>query len=650
MIFMADETKELLIKISATTELLRSQLASAERSVAQFEGRTNASLTKVDGGFARLNKSFGVGKAALAGFVGGLTSGLIGQLGQIPGALSRAAQSGLEYASSLGEQAQALGVGTRFMQEFRFAVEQNGGTLEDADNALGKFSVNLGKAFDGGKQAGDAFKRLGLDLNQLKAASDSERFEMVADAIARIKDPAQLSASSVAVFGKGARAIIPTLQAGAAGFRDQAAAARELGLILSDEQIQNADKTADKIQALNRALQAKIAGAVADNASAIGSLTNALVKLGSEAVTAASRYLNFRRISTLSAGGAGTQDAANDLLSTKEGRNQLYNSIVDRQRRGVLVDGVATITSPQQRERNRQILEGQRQAVIRAEVAARRLDAARARAGAGRPPAVSSVVDTPARSGGAGSSGRGGSRVSALKKDAEETLPSLQEIRDLLNDIDIDPTGSPQTRISQAFGGGENFLQEALQERDRRREIDQELENEKLQRGEETFRTLSGLYEDVFRRGTGSIWENFKSIGNSVISDVLAKFTISTIAGKSVGGLSGILTSSLTSLGFGGFFAGGGQPPLGKVSVVGERGPELFVPRIAGSVIPNHALGGQQIVVHVAASEYFDARVERVSVGANLPIMRQVGQAAMVGGASEAQRQLLKKSSRRLGR
>jgi hypothetical protein len=42
----------------------------------------------------------------------------------------------------------------------------------------------------------------------------------------------------------------------------------------------------------------------------------------------------------------------------------------------------------------------------------------------------------------------------------------------------------------------------------------------------------------------------------------------------------------------GGGYADGGQPPVGKVSLVGERGPELFVPSGSGTVIPNHALGG----------------------------------------------------------
>lgn len=43
---------------------------------------------------------------------------------------------------------------------------------------------------------------------------------------------------------------------------------------------------------------------------------------------------------------------------------------------------------------------------------------------------------------------------------------------------------------------------------------------------------------------------------------------------------------------FGGGFAAGGLPPTGKVSVVGEKGPELFIPGTSGRIVPNHELGG----------------------------------------------------------
>ena len=49
-------------------------------------------------------------------------------------------------------------------------------------------------------------------------------------------------------------------------------------------------------------------------------------------------------------------------------------------------------------------------------------------------------------------------------------------------------------------------------------------------------------------------------------------------------------------------FANGGRPPVGRPSLVGERGPELFVPDRAGTIIPNHAMGSTNIVVNVDAS------------------------------------------------
>ena len=35
-------------------------------------------------------------------------------------------------------------------------------------------------------------------------------------------------------------------------------------------------------------------------------------------------------------------------------------------------------------------------------------------------------------------------------------------------------------------------------------------------------------------------------------------------------------------------FANGGRPPVGRPSIVGERGPELFVPNTAGNIMTNN--------------------------------------------------------------
>ena len=61
------------------------------------------------------------------------------------------------------------------------------------------------------------------------------------------------------------------------------------------------------------------------------------------------------------------------------------------------------------------------------------------------------------------------------------------------------------------------------------------------------------------------------------------------------------INSALSFLGF----ANGGRPPVGKASLVGERGPEMFVPSTAGTIIPNNKIGGgtiNNITINVDAS------------------------------------------------
>ena len=48
--------------------------------------------------------------------------------------------------------------------------------------------------------------------------------------------------------------------------------------------------------------------------------------------------------------------------------------------------------------------------------------------------------------------------------------------------------------------------------------------------------------------------------------------------------------------------AAGGPVSGGTPYVVGEKGPELFVPNSSGNIVPNHAMGGANIVVNVDAS------------------------------------------------
>ena len=98
-------------------------------------------------------------------------------------------------------------------------------------------------------------------------------------------------------------------------------------------------------------------------------------------------------------------------------------------------------------------------------------------------------------------------------------------------------------------------------------------------------------------QGTKTLGEAAKSILND-LSSTLIKLGVNTILGGIAPGIFGGLPKLLP-------FANGGRPPVGKPSIVGEKGPELFVPRSSGTIIPNDKLAGggsTNISVNVDAS------------------------------------------------
>ena len=86
----------------------------------------------------------------------------------------------------------------------------------------------------------------------------------------------------------------------------------------------------------------------------------------------------------------------------------------------------------------------------------------------------------------------------------------------------------------------------------------------------------------IFGQALGGGGDGKKKLGGS----------LGTIAGSFLGPVGTIAGGFLGNLLP---FANGGNPPVGKASIVGERGPELFVPSKSGTIIPNHELGGESV-------------------------------------------------------
>ena len=105
--------------------------------------------------------------------------------------------------------------------------------------------------------------------------------------------------------------------------------------------------------------------------------------------------------------------------------------------------------------------------------------------------------------------------------------------------------------------------------------------------------TVASSLESAFSQwiqGTQVHWKEFmQGLQADLAKLAFKKGVESLLLGTATGG--GGLVAGLAGL-FGGFKAEGGPVSGGKAYMVGERGPEMFVPQGAGSIIPNHGLSG----------------------------------------------------------
>jgi lambda family phage tail tape measure protein len=176
---------------------------------------------------------------------------------------------------------------------------------------------------------------------------------------------------------------------------------------------------------------------------------------------------------------------------------------------------------------------------------------------------------------------------------AEELAAGLQSIAEGYRGI-----AAAQTEVltnSQTFASGlaETFAAYA------------ESANNAASQAKTYFETFTGGMEDALVKFVQTGKLSFKDLANSLIADLIRIQTRKIITGLFGGGGGGGILGGL----FGGLFGGGstkagaavlglpgyangGNIPAGQLSVVGERGPELFMPQSAGKIIPNTALGG----------------------------------------------------------
>lgn len=171
-----------------------------------------------------------------------------------------------------------------------------------------------------------------------------------------------------------------------------------------------------------------------------------------------------------------------------------------------------------------------------------------------------------------------------------DRLAKEKEVNDLINERKNATIANQEVTAAQQKDFGQGW------EKAYRQYV--ENSNNSFNQAGQMFSTLSRGFEDSMVRFVQTGKLSFKDLFNTMIAEAVraqsSKMLGALIGGGSSGG--GLLGSLFGGIGkiFG--FADGGSPPINRPSIVGERGPELFVPRTAGTIVPNDMLGGGQTI------------------------------------------------------
>jgi lambda family phage tail tape measure protein len=130
------------------------------------------------------------------------------QMGAVAAAAFTAATyKALQYADAVADAAKASDVAISSVIALSKGLQQNGGNADDAGKMLATFSAKIDEAAQGSLEGQKAFARIGVTLKDLAQMGTEELFDKTVKAIAALEDPAARAALATTMFGKAAKGV-----------------------------------------------------------------------------------------------------------------------------------------------------------------------------------------------------------------------------------------------------------------------------------------------------------------------------------------------------------------------------------------------------------------------------------------------------------
>ena len=515
------------------------------------------------------NKNLGIAQERLQGFNQSIISSRLG-VAAIGTAFATAAVSAVRFADSINDISQSSELSVKTVLRLNEALITNGGNADTAGQIISKFARSVYEANHQNKEMQDSFKRLGISMEELRTKSMEQLLFKSIDGFKKLGDATDRVGASFAVVGRNSRnidwqGVADALEKNKKSYEDAQIAFQEIGNAI------------DNLNKLSFAMKTQFATNIG---GAFQFVTDAYIK-----------YYNWiAKVNSQIDAFLGKVAAVKNMLpafwftpkqeiATREDTGKSFDFTEKINREQLQNKDVLELMKKQQEFYEKEKL------ITQAKMERNKKEAE-----------YSFLMENE-------------KKLQLEIFDIEQKQKLLVQEKKMTKDQAADWAKLEKQRAQEEYQIAQS---QRTFEFGWKKAYASYIENatNAAKMGEEAFVSVTQNMEsaiDQFVR-TGKL--SFSDLARSIIADLIkiqmrAQMTslfgaLGKIFGFGGGSSAGLFNTAPSAGGLK-FFADGGSPPVGVPSLVGERGPELFVPSTSGTIIPNNQLGsmmggGAQVV------------------------------------------------------
>ena len=222
-----------------------------KRKPAGFFSTLRDGLNRVPGPLSGVMQSLSAVRDAFS-TTGGKAAIAVGAVVAVGAAASKAAKAmwdlgvdTMRAGDQIAKTSRQLGIDAEAYQEFAYAVGLGGASEKDFEVALRQLNRQMEAAQSGNKRATDAFRALGVTMDEVRSMNVEEMFVRLSDALSQVDDTAAKTRTTMALFGEQGNKVATAIAGGSAELERLRKEARDAGYVLAGDSLKKAEEAND---------------------------------------------------------------------------------------------------------------------------------------------------------------------------------------------------------------------------------------------------------------------------------------------------------------------------------------------------------------------------------------------------------------------